>query len=60
MTKLKEYSKSDKPIWAAQEQEERLNKKGKVDEQMRLVEEVRRRKEEMRKDGIQGVPGGSL
>lgn len=58
--KLKEYSKSDKPIWEAAKEAERRDKAGKVVEQARLLEEMRARKEEMRKDGISGVPGGSL
>jgi hypothetical protein len=57
--KLKEYSKSDKPIWEAAAEEERRSRDGKIVEQAKLMEEMRRRKEEMRKEGSL-VPGGSL
>ncbi|PBP28377.1 assembly factor cbp-4 [Diplocarpon rosae] len=58
--KLREYSKSDKPIWVAAEQDERKTRDGKIVEQAKLVEEMRKRREEMRNDGIKPVPGGSL
>ncbi|CAG8979599.1 hypothetical protein HYALB_00012226 [Hymenoscyphus albidus] len=58
--KLKEYSKSDRHVWEAAAIDEDSKREGKLKEQMKLVEEIRRRKEEMRKDGHRGVPGGSL
>ncbi|CZS96561.1 probable Assembly factor cbp4 [Rhynchosporium agropyri] len=58
--KLREYSKSDRPIWVAAGQDERKTRDGKIAEQAKLVEEMRKRKEEMRNDGIKPVPGGSL
>merc|ERR1712225_136534 len=58
--KLREYSKSDRPIWVAAEQDERKTRDGKIAEQAKLIEEMRKRKEEMRNDGIKPVPGGSL
>ncbi|EKD16487.1 hypothetical protein LZ554_001218 [Drepanopeziza brunnea f. sp. 'monogermtubi'] len=58
--KLREYSKSDKPIWVAAEIDERKTREGKIAEQAKLVEEMRKRREEMQNDGIKPVPGGSL
>jgi hypothetical protein len=57
--KLKEYSKSDRPIWEVAAQDERNQREGKLREQEKLIEEVRRRKEAM-KGEVKGVPGGSL
>jgi hypothetical protein len=50
VTKLKEYSKSDKPIWEAAAEDERRIRAGKLAEQASLMDEVRRRKEEIRKE----------
>ncbi|KAK6586558.1 hypothetical protein PZA11_001615 [Diplocarpon coronariae] len=58
--KLREYSKSDKPIWVAAELDERKTRDGQIAEQAKLAEEMRKKKEEMRNDGIKPVPGGSL
>jgi hypothetical protein len=74
--KLKEYSKSDKPsmphrsfvryiswlriVWEVAAAAERNSKDGKIAEQAKLVEEIRARKEEIRKAGSSPVPGGSL
>jgi hypothetical protein len=58
--KLKEYSKSDKPIWEAAAEEERRLKDGKIVEQAKLMEEMQRRKEAMKKEVGSLVPGGSL
>jgi hypothetical protein len=55
--KLKEYSKSDKPIWEAAAEYERSRGEGSIQEQQKLEE--MRRKEEMRKEGGL-VPRGSL
>ena len=59
VNKLKEYSKSDRPIWEAAAEEEKKTRDGKIAEQAKLMEEMRRRKEEMRKEGNL-VSGGSL
>ncbi|KUJ23395.1 CBP4-domain-containing protein [Mollisia scopiformis] len=58
--KLREYSKSNKPIWEAAADDEKTTRDGKIAEQVRISEEIRARKEEIRKAGISGVPGGSL
>lgn len=58
--RLKEYSKSDKPIWEAAAEAERKSRDGQIAEQVKLMEEIKARKEEIRKAGISGVPGGSL
>jgi len=47
-------------VWVAAEQDERKTRDGKIAEQAKLIEEMRKRKEEMRNDGIKPVPGGSL
>ncbi|EHL00986.1 putative Assembly factor cbp4 [Glarea lozoyensis 74030] len=60
VNKLKEYSKSDKPIWEAAAEDERNQRDGKIAEQVKLVEEIRRRKEEIRKSGTSDIPGSSL
>lgn len=60
MGKLKEYSKSDKPIWEAAAEEERRSRDGKIADQAKLMEEMRRKKAEMRKEVGSLVPGGSL
>jgi len=57
--KLKEYSKSDKPIWEAAADDERKSRDGMIQEQLKLMEEMRARKEEMRKH-TSPMPGGSL
>lgn len=57
--KLREYSKSDKPIWEVAAQDERKSRDGKIAEQVKLTEEIRARKEEIRKSGVEPMPGGS-
>lgn len=47
--KLKEYSKSNKPIWEAAAEDERKSRDVKITEQVKSMEEMRR-KEEMRKE----------
>ncbi|KAI9711521.1 MAG: assembly factor cbp4 [Bogoriella megaspora] len=52
VTRLKQYSKSDKPIWEAQAEAEELAAKARKDkirdEQSDLAAEVERRRQEMR------------
>jgi len=60
VTKLKEYSKSSKPIWEVAKEDEQRKKEGKIAEQQKLVEEIERRKKEIRKETGSLVPGGSL
>jgi 1,4-alpha-glucan branching enzyme len=57
--KLKEYSKSERPIWEAAAEAEKNRREDSMAEQKKLMEEMRRRKEEMGKEGNL-VPGGSL
>jgi hypothetical protein len=47
--KLKEYSKSDKPIWVVQEEAERKARQERIQEGLRIAEDVKRQKEEMRR-----------
>jgi hypothetical protein len=74
--KLKEYSKSDMPsmvparrgticadsmtVWYAAAEDENRMREGKIAEQAKLMEDMRARKEEIRKSGQSLVPGGSL
>lgn len=57
--RLKEYSKSDKPIWEAQRIDIERRRTEKVEADRRLMAELQKRKEEM-KQNVRGVPGGSL
>lgn len=47
-------------VWDAAAIDDQNQREEKIAEQMKLVDEIRRRKEEIRKDGVSGVPGGSL
>jgi len=47
-------------VWEAAADIEREARDGKILEQAKLLQEMRERKEEMRKDGVKAVPGGSL
>jgi hypothetical protein len=47
-------------VWEAAAIAEKANKEGKIAEAAKLQEEIRARKEEMRRDGQKPVPGGSL
>jgi len=47
-------------VWEAAADEERKTREGKIAEQAKLMEEMRARKEEIRKSGTSPVPGGSL
>ena len=47
-------------VWAAAAEAEQLSKEGKIAEQAKLMEEMKARKEEIRKSGQSLVPGGSL
>ncbi|PMD60854.1 CBP4-domain-containing protein [Hyaloscypha bicolor E] len=58
--KLKEYSRSDKPIWEAAAIAEKKSRDGKIAEQVKLSEEIEARKKEIRNAGIKPMPGGSL
>jgi len=60
VTKLKEYSKGDKPIWEEAALAEQRGRDSAKEEQRALIVEMERRKREMREEGVKGVPGGSL
>jgi len=47
-------------VWEAAADAEREARESKIAEQAKLMKEMRARKEEMRKDGVKMVPGGSL
>jgi len=47
-------------VWEAAAADERRSRDGKIAEQAKLVEEIRARKEEIRKAGSSPEPGGSL
>ncbi|KAL2127951.1 hypothetical protein VTI74DRAFT_9928 [Chaetomium olivicolor] len=60
VTKLKEYSKSDKPIWVVQaEAEKERAKQASVAEAVKLAEEVKARREAIRKEAGLPVESGS-
>ncbi|KAJ4298710.1 Assembly factor cbp4 [Collariella sp. IMI 366227] len=54
VTKLKEYSKSDKPIWVVQAEAEEKAKQASAAQSVKLAEEVKARREAMRKEA--GLP----
>ncbi|KAI9744525.1 MAG: assembly factor cbp4 [Claussenomyces sp. TS43310] len=60
--KLKEYSKSDRPIWAVAADDDRARRAGMAEEQAKLVDEMRKRKDQIKAEtrgGVKGMPGGS-
>ncbi|KAK4042494.1 hypothetical protein C8A01DRAFT_13890 [Parachaetomium inaequale] len=58
VTRLKEYSKSDKPIWTVQaEAEKERAKQASVAESLKLADEVKARREAMRREA--GLPAES-
>ncbi|KAK4108762.1 CBP4-domain-containing protein [Canariomyces notabilis] len=61
VTKLKEYSKSDKPIWAVQaEAEKEREKQASIAETVKMAEEIKARREAMRKEaGLPAQPDSS-
>lgn len=54
VNKLKEYSKSDKPIWAAAAEDEARIRANGVEEQKRIAEEIQKRRDEIRRHSISG------
>ena len=50
--KLKEYSKSDKPIWAAAAEDEARMKANIAEEQQRIAAEIQKRRDEIRRHAI--------
>lgn len=54
VNKLKEYSKSDKPIWAAAAEDEARMRANNVEEQRKIAEEIQKRRDEIRRHSIGG------
>ncbi|KAL8915948.1 MAG: hypothetical protein Q9208_008774 [Pyrenodesmia sp. 3 TL-2023] len=54
VTKLKEYSRSDKPIWEVAAEDEARTKASAAEEQQRLAAELQKRRDEIRKLSISG------
>lgn len=59
VVRLKEYSKGDRPIWEEAAEADKRKKEAMSSETRKLVEEMEKRKREMRKEGMEGMPGGS-
>ncbi|KAI1123927.1 CBP4-domain-containing protein [Nemania abortiva] len=57
VTRLKEYSKSDKPIWTVQEEAMRKQKQESLRQDFQNAEEARARQEAMRREA--GLSGGA-
>ena len=49
MGKLKEYSKSDKPIWEAAAEDEARVKANAAEEQKRIAAEIQKRRDEIKR-----------
>jgi len=47
-------------VWEAAAEDERRTREGKLAEQVKLAQEMKARKEEIRKSGRSLVPGGNL
>ncbi|CAL8574844.1 Assembly factor cbp4 [Xanthoria parietina] len=54
VTKLKEYSKSDRPIWEAAAQDEARTRANSVEEQKKAAAEIQKRRDEIRRQAING------
>ncbi|KAL8807975.1 MAG: hypothetical protein Q9200_004474 [Gallowayella weberi] len=54
VTKLKEWSKSDKHIWVAAAEDEARTKAAAAEEKKRLAAEIQKRREEIKKQAIDG------
>lgn len=52
VTKLKEYSKSDKPIWIAAAEDEARQRANSVEEQRRIAQEIQKRREKIRDESL--------
>ncbi|KAI9863163.1 MAG: assembly factor cbp4 [Trichoglossum hirsutum] len=50
VTKLKEYSKSNKPIWDVAAEEERKGRAKQALEQQRIAEELQKRRDELKRE----------
>lgn len=54
VNKLKEYSKSDKPIWAAAAEDEARMRANSAEERKRIAAEIQKRRDEIRRHSING------
>ena len=54
VVKLKEYAKSDKPIWAAAAEDEARMRANSAEEQRRIAEEIQKRRAEIKRHSIGG------
>ncbi|KAL8749072.1 MAG: hypothetical protein Q9184_006946, partial [Pyrenodesmia sp. 2 TL-2023] len=54
VTKLKEYSRSDKPIWEVAAEDEARTKASAAEEQQRLAAEMQKRRDEIKRLSISG------
>ncbi|KAI9670934.1 MAG: assembly factor cbp4 [Caeruleum heppii] len=52
--KLKEYAKSDKPIWEAAAEADAKNRADSAAEQLRIREEIEKRRDEIRRHSFSG------
>ncbi|KAI4283801.1 MAG: hypothetical protein L6R38_001917 [Xanthoria sp. 2 TBL-2021] len=54
VTKLKEYSKSDRPIWEAAAQDEARTRAIAAEDQKKAAAEIQKRREEIKRQAING------
>lgn len=54
VNKLKEYAKSDKPIWAAAAEDEARMRANSAEEAKRVAAEIKQRRDEIRRHSISG------
>ena len=52
--KLKEYSKSEKPIWEAAAEDEARTRANTLEEQRRIAMEIQKRRDEIKRQSISG------
>ena len=50
--KLKEYSKSDKPIWIVAAEDEARQRANSAEEQRRIAQDIQRRREKIREESL--------
>ena len=50
--KLKEYSKSDKPIWVVAAEDEARQRANNAEEQRRIAQEIQKRREKIREESL--------
>jgi len=54
VNKLKEYSKSDKPIWEAAAEDEARSRTNPIEERRRMEAEIQKRRDEIKRHSISG------